>query len=174
MNKRKSPILLAIVLLLCDVASPSVMSAANFPLTQIKVNTESPDKCFKKIYESLCFGLSIYKSDVIHRHSKESLIRDFGKAALNPSISFDLENIDVVKKGWTRYYPFSIDGKSFIMRIFLTEEKLFQPAVPVLYEGSITNPAVTFQVLPSLNEILSDCRIKPTRAYSTRQVDSSA
>ncbi len=174
MDKRRWSIPLAIFILLCDVASPYVISAANFPLTQIKVNTPAPDSFFKKIYNSIYVGLSIYKSDAVQQHSKERIIENFKKLCDFSGVSFDLENIDIIKKGWTRYYPFSVDGRSFIMRIFLTEEKYFQPVAPVLYEGSIVNPEVTFQILPSLNDILSDCKIKPTRTYSTRQVDTSA
>lgn len=64
-------------------------------------------------------------------------------------------------------------GKDFIMRIFLKEDNRRQQALPILYEGRIEDPAVVFQVLPSLNEILSSCKIKPRCTYSTRQVDSS-
>lgn len=174
MSKRKWFLLLAIFFLLHDVTFSSTATAINYPLTQIKVNPDCPDKFFKKIYDSICFGLSVYRLDAIKGCSKEDLIKNLGNVILNPSIRFDLENIDIIKKGWTRYYPFSIDSKNFIMRIFLTEEKLYQPDAPVLYEGSIVNPAVTFQVLPSLNEILADCKIKPTRIYSTRLVDSSS
>ncbi len=103
MGKRKWSIILAIFFLLSDVLSASVSSAINYPLTQIKVDPSSPDKSFKKIYDSICFGLSIYRLDVIERYSKEALIEDAGKIALSPGISFDLENIDIIKKGWTRY-----------------------------------------------------------------------
>lgn len=174
MNKRRWCVFLAMFFLLSDLTFSQIASATNYPLTQIKVTANCPDVLFKKIFDSICFGLSVYKSDVIGQFTKEALIKNFGKVVLNPSISFDLENIDIIKKGWTRYYPFSIDGKSFILRIFLTEEKAYQPAVAILYEGNIQNPAVTFQVLPSLNEILADCKIKPSRTYSTHQVDSSS
>jgi len=174
-NRKKWSIILAIFILVQDAAiSSSAFPAINYPLTQIKVYQNSVDRSFKKIYDSVCMGLAIYKSDVINRSSKEDLINIFSRIVSIPGIKFDLENIDILKKGWTRYYPFSIDGKSFIMRIFLTAEKLYQPSVTVLYEGSVENPAVTFQVLPSLNEILADCKIAPRRTYSTHQVDSSS
>ena len=169
-NKRKWFAVLVVFFLLSDVIIPSVSTAANYPLTQIKVDPDTVDKAFKKIYDSVSFALSVYVSDVIERSSKESLIRNFSQVVLHPSIRFDLENIDVIKKGWTRYYPFSIDGKEFIMRIFLTSERSFLPDAPILYEGSIMNPAVTFQVLPSLKEILSDCKIKPRQVHSSPEV----
>lgn len=174
MDKRKWSAVLVVFFLLSDVIIPSVSTAVNYPLTQIKVDPDTVDRSFKKIYDSICFALSVYVSDVIERSSKESLVRNFSQVVLHPSIRFDLENMDIIKKGWTRYYPFSIDGKEFIMRIFLTSERSYMPDAPILYEGSITNPAVTFQVLPSLNEILSDCKIKPQRTYSVSEVSRSS
>jgi hypothetical protein len=173
-RKRKWLAVVVSFFLFSDVVIPSVSSAINFPLTQIKVDPNTIDRSFKKIYDSVCFALSVYVRDVIGRSAKENLIRDFSDVALHPGIRFDLEKIDMIKKGWTRYYPFSIDGKEFIMRIFLTSERSYLPAAPILYEGSIATPAVTFQVLPSLNTILSDCKIKPHRAYSPTEVNRSS
>ena len=174
MGKGKWFLLLSIFFLLHDVTFSSTAAAINYPLTQIKVNPDCPDKFFKKIYDSICFGLSVYRLDAIKGCSKEDLIKNLGNVILNSSVRFDLENIDIIKKGWTRYSPFSIDNKNFIMRIFLTDEKLYQPDAPVLYEGSIESPAVTFQVLPSLNEILSDRKIKPHKTYSSFEVARSS
>ena len=174
MNKRKWSILSAIFFLVQCLSPCEIFSAANFPLTQIKVDSNSQDQYFKKIYDSICAGLFIYRLDVIERHAKENLIKDFGNAILKSEVKFDLENIDIGKKGWTRYYPFSIGDKNFIMRIFLTGELYYQPKARVLYEGTLSNPAVTFQILPSLNDILSDCKIKPFKTYSTAQVDRSS
>jgi len=173
-NKSKCCAALVIFFLLFDVVIPSLSSAINYPLTQIKVDPDTVDRSFKKIYDSVCFALSVYVSDVIGRSSKEDLIKNFSRIALHPGIRFDLENMDIIKKGWTRYYPFSIEGKEFIMRIFLTSERSYQPPAPVLYEGSIATPAVTFQVLPSLNTILSDCKIKPRQSYSISEVARSS
>jgi hypothetical protein len=168
---------LLVILSLIQYATPSSTSSGpNFPLTQIKIDSNAPDSFFKQVYGSVCIGLSIYKLDVIERYTKEKLITTFQAGAARPGleIRFDMENIDVGKKGWTRYYPFSVDGKNFIMRIFLTSELEYQPKTKVLYEGKLGSPAVTFQVLPPLSEILSDCPIKPIRAYSPSQVERSS
>ena len=45
--------------------------------------------------------------------------------------------------------------------------------VPILYEGTIVKASVTFQVLPSINEILSGCKIKPYQIYSSSEVNRS-
>ena len=42
-----------------------------------------------------------------------------------------------------------------------------------LYEGAIADPAMTFQALPSINEILSDCKIKPLKFYYSYSVSRS-
>ena len=174
MNKERWSIVLAIFFLVQYISPSQTYSATNFPLTQIKVDPNSTDICFKKIYDSLCVGLSIYKLDAIERYTKENLIKNLSNISTKTDVKFDLDNIDMDKKGWTRYYPFSIGDKNFIMRIFLTSELQYQPKVRVLYEGTLTNPAVTFQVLPPLNDILSDCKIKPIKTYLSTQVDRSS
>jgi hypothetical protein len=174
LNRKRWSIFL-VIFFLCAVIIPSkVLSDTNFPLTQIKVDSNSGDGFFKKIYESVYLGLSIYKLDTIEKYTKERLITSLQAGTGNGLIKFDLENIDIGKKGWTRYYPFSIGDKNFIMRIFLTEELQYQPKVKILYEGALKDPAITFQILPSLNDIMSDCRIKPFKTYSTAQADSSS
>lgn len=60
--------------------------------------------------------------------------------------------------------------------IFSFESNSLNPAATLYLnypEGRIEDPAIVFQVLPLLNEILSGCKIKPLYTYSTRQVDSS-
>lgn len=91
-----------------------------------------------------------------------------------PEVRFDLDRIDMGKKGWTRYYPFSISGKDFIMRIFLTREYLFQPKAEVLYEDTTGDKELTFQILPGLNKILEGCRIKPHNPNPSSPVDLSS
>ena len=173
MKRNRLLVLLAALFLLQYTAPSSIFSDPNFPLTQIKVGSDPSDHFFKQIYESVCIGLSIYKLDAIEHNTKEKIMTGFHSGGGN-SVRFDMGNMDIGKKGWTRYYPFSIGDKNFMMRIFLTKELQYQPKVKVLYEGTLDNPAVTFQVLPSLGELLSDCSMKPFRAYSTSQVDKSA
>ncbi|MDD5174660.1 MAG: hypothetical protein WC482_03800 [Candidatus Omnitrophota bacterium] len=175
MNKVKWPVFLALFFLVQSIASSSVSSFENNPLnppTNIDINYSDP--AVKKIYDAVCVGLFLYELDTISRSSKEEIESGYCGLSLDSGVSFDLANMDIGKKGWTRYYPFSIGNKAFIMRIFLTSERAYQPSAPILYEGAITVPAVTFQVLPSLNEILSDCKIKPRQSYSSSEVDRSS
>jgi hypothetical protein len=170
--KKRCLALLVVLFLAQYIAPAEILSGSNFPLPQIRTGAESPDPFFKQICESICIGLSIYKLDAFEKYTKERIAADLRTGS--NTVKYDMENLDIGRKGWTRYYPFSIGDKNFIMRIFLTSEERYQSEVKVLYEGKLDNPAVTFQVLPSLNELLSDCKIKPFRAYSSSQVDKSA
>ena len=166
MKEKKWTALLVIFFLVQGAASSPVLSFESSPLnppTNIDVNHSDP--VMKKIYDAICLGVSLYKLDTIAGLSRGEIERSYPGLSPNSPVRFDLANMDLGRKGWTRYYPFSVGNKSFIMRIFLTAERAFQSSVPVLYEGAIANPAITFQVLPSLNEILSDCRIKPLKLY---------
>jgi len=116
----------------------------------------------------------IYELDAVKRYAKDAIMREYPGLFFNAEVRFDLANIDLGKKGWTRYYPFSVGDKNFIMRIFLTAERSYQVPVATLFEGSIQKPAVTFQVLPCVNEILADCKIKPIGTYPTHEVDGSS
>jgi hypothetical protein len=139
----------------------------------VSIDANSPGNSFKQIYESIYTGLAIYKLDAIEKYPKERLAAALGAICNSSDIAFDLNNISFGKKGWTRYYPFSIGDKNFIMRIFLTGELRYQPKVPVLYEGTLAEPNITFQILPSINDILTVCKIKPIRTYSFALADRS-
>lgn len=174
MNKRRWPIMLASLLLAFLIATPPLFSVENnFLNPPLKVNINSTDNSFKSLYGAVCLGIFFYELDAVKKLTKEEIVRQYPDILFNSEIRFDLANLDLGKKGWTRYYPFSVGNKDFIMRIFLTSERAFQAPVAALFEGNIEQPAVTFQVLPCLNEILADCKIKPTRIYPSRQVDSS-
>src|SRR3989338_7830800 len=173
MSRRKWSILTAIFFLVSSLAVSQAFSYENL-LPQSKVSPSYSENDFKKIYESVCIGLFIYRLDAFQQCAKENLIKYLSALLRDSEVKFDLENIDIGKKGWTRYYPFSISEKSFIMRIFLTEELRFQFEAPVLYEGILTNPAVTFQVLPGINEIVAGRKAEPIRIHSTRPSDSSS
>ncbi|MDP2913725.1 MAG: hypothetical protein Q8N91_06975 [Candidatus Omnitrophota bacterium] len=154
------------------------------PSTLLRVDTELgrsinpsakvPSIYFKQIYGIMCMALSIYKADAVRHSSKEDLIRRYDGAFPDRSARFDLNNIDIGKKGWTRYYPFAAGNKNFIARIFLTEERFYQPNAPVLFQAHIDNPAVTIQILPGVNEILRGCQIKPHPAiYPATEIAAS-
>lgn len=134
-----------------------------------KVSLNKPQTPFLNKYDIyiLCMALLIYKMDVVERYSKdeikEKMAEQYDNSFFNlAGVNFDLENIDYFrKKGLTRYYPFYINEKPFVIRIFRTDEKHHQPEVEVLYEGSVGEPPVTFQILKGVNAILEKCQLRP-------------
>ena len=175
MNKRKTAAIAVLFFLVQAIQLTGMAPAENLspnPLTEIKIG--GSDLTFKETCTFLCVALSIYKSDAFQRMTKEELMKAYGPFLAGSTIRFDLANLDVGKKGWTRYYPFSVGDKQFVARIFLTKETLFQPTVSVLSELVVENLGVTLQVLPGIDEILTDCRIKPNRICPSSQADKSA
>jgi len=174
-SKKKWSVILAIFFLVQSIASSSVLSFEGSPLnppTNVDVNYS--EGAFRQIYAAVCLGVSLYELDAIRGLSKAEIERRHPGLSINSSVQFDLANMDLGRKGWTRYYPLSIGGKAFIMRIFLTSERAYQPAAPILYEGSLAHPAVTFQMLPSINEIISVHKIRPHRTYPSAEVNRSS
>jgi hypothetical protein len=104
---------------------------------------------------------------------KAAIIRKHGQALSSPEIRFDLEKIDMGKKGWTRYYPVMVENRQFIVRVFLTEESSYQPQTPVLYEMVIRNPAVTCQVLPNINSIIESRKTKTLTVFFNTSATTS-
>jgi hypothetical protein len=144
-----------------------VQSAVCSPIDGAALNPPSriDNIPFKQLYSTLCIAVTIYKLDAIEGNGKDVIIKEHGQALLNPDIRFDLEKIDIGKKGWTRYYPVMIGGHQFITRVFLTEERAYQPQRPVLYEMTIPDPAVTCQVLLDVNSIIKSRKIEPPAIF---------
>ncbi len=173
MGKKKVPILLGIFFLV-QVTSSYSLSTETYPLNpQTKVSQHEANVPFQQVHDTVYLALAIYKADAINGESREEIARRFGAALFGRTVQFDFNLMDLGKKGWTRYYPIYIADKPFIVRVFLTDEYAYQPKVPVLFEAAMTNPAVTIQVLPGVNSILKDCRIKPYRIYSDSETGRS-
>ena len=110
-------------------------------------------------------ALELYKADALEGLAKDEIIKRYNDVCADSPVKFDLENLDLVRKGWTRYYPFSIDGRNFVARVFLTKETIFQPKINPISELVLNRLGITVQILPGINEILSDRRIKPNKVY---------
>ena len=169
--------LLAFLFAVQAVASSNIYSTETYSLNPpTRVSLNEPQFLIKKACEVLCLALFIYKMDVIKQCHKNTIIKEYGSFIRSFSdVKFDLDRMDIGKNkdGLTRYYPFSVDGKDFIARIFFTAERTLQPDVKVLYEWSTKDQLLTLQVLPGTNEILSGCKIKPHSIYSSKEVDGS-
>lgn len=174
--KKKITAVIAVTLFLVQVAPfAGIAPAENLspnPLTEI--NTSGASIPFKDTCNFLCMALSLYRSDVIKGMPKEELVKVYSSMLPDSDIRFDFANIDLMKKGWTRYYPFSVGQKKFVARIFLTKEAYFQQKIQVISELAIEDSGVTIQILPGIDEILNDCRIKPNKVYQSLLADKSA
>ena len=175
MNK-KITAAVAVTLFLVQAISLTGMAPAETlspnPLTEI--NTGGANLPFKETCNFLCMALSIYRSDTFKGMPKEELVKAYGSMLSGSDVRFDFAHIDLMRKGWTRYYPFSVGEKRFVARIFLTKEANFQPKVQVISELAIENFGVTIQILPGIGELLNDCKIRPNKAYRSLLTDTSA
>ena len=175
MNKKRTAVIAVTFFLIQIIPLAGLSPAENLspnPLTEIHAGGTNIQ--FKETCNLLCMALSLYKSDVFNGLSKEELIKMYGPLLSDSSVRFDLKHLDIGKKGWTRYYPFSVGRKMFIARIFLTKEAGFQPKVTVISELAVEDLGVTLQILPGIDEILKGCKIAPNKIYSPSQVDKSA
>jgi len=75
-------------------------------------------------------------------------------------IAFDMDNIDFGKKGFTRYYPFTVDGRDLIIRIFDVRETSFLPEFRVFEEGVFEDSRIGFQIIPGIQDIVASKKIK--------------
>ncbi len=128
---------------------------------------------FKEVYAAVSVAIAAYKSDAVDGNASEEIMDRYGGEIPGLDIRFDFKGRGIFKKGWTRYYPIVIHDERFIVRIFLTEEGVYQPQLPVLFEVEIRDPAVTCQILADINSILSDEKIEPHRISSERQAARS-
>ena len=166
MNKSK---LLAILLSLFWVhaTSATAMNSGTFPLSpsqKVSPTETNQNVPFLQKFNVLAFALGLYHLDVKERLSKEG-IRDRlpdASSALDKrlGVSFDIENMHFNRKGFTRYYPFSIEGRQFIIRIFDVGEKHYLPELDVYFEGVFEASGIGFQVIPGIDQILEDKKIE--------------
>jgi len=174
-NKKKLSIFLTVFFLVQNVSIPHALSQQTSllnPPTRVSLNESQ--FCIKGLCDAICVGLFIYKYDTINGYPREKIKEECGAFISRSSqAKFDLDHMDVGRKGWTRYYPFSINDKNFIMRICLTSDLIHQPKVEVLYQDAMRDGTITFQILPGINEVLKDCRIKPHDFRYPAEVDRS-
>ena len=179
MNRKISSIILTIFLLVQSISICELSAGTGLLSPPTKVSLNESQVCIKPLCETICLALLIYKLDAREGYSKEIIRREYGEFINRSSeVHFDLNNIDMGRKvfrkgGWTRYYPFSVGPRQFIIRIFLYEERYCQPWVPAIYEDRTSGGELVFQILPGINELLKDCRIKPNNLSLESPVNTS-
>lgn len=181
MNKKKLSGILTIFFLVPFI-SPIDLSAETFalrPYTKVSLNDSDP--IFRYSNDAVIVGVTLYKLDAFKRLPKADIVKYYDEKLKSfSSVQFDLRSSAIKEnKGFTRYYPFSASGKDFIIRIFLTEEAALRTNdlggdLPVLYEGKLDDPEVTFQILPPLSEILSHHKTEPITPRRSTETGGSA
>lgn len=137
----------------------------NPPFSKLQDSLRSQRKVnFIKEFNILTFALGMYYLDAKERLSKEEVKK---KLAWDSAIwdkefdiAFDMDNIDFKRKGFTRYYPFNIEGRDFIIRIFDVRDKGYLPEFEVFNEGVFEDSKTGFQVIPGINTIIKNRKIK--------------
>ena len=144
-----------------------------FPSQPCALNPSSRilELSFQQISSVVCTAVTIYKDDVFGPLFRNELADKY-KAQDSLAVRFDVES--AFGSGPERYYPVSIGGESFIIRIFTTAKPVDDLGVNILFEMKLENPAVTCQVLPNISAILSDCKIKPRVHYSNTETLKSS
>ena len=115
-------------------------------------------------FNVLTFALGMYYMDTEGKLAKEGvrekLVNNSAIWKEAFGIDFDLDNIDFRKEGFTRYYPFSVEGRDFIVRIFDIREKKRLADCEVYYEGKFEKSNLAFQIIPGIKTLLNDKTIE--------------
>ena len=166
MTRSKSIIIVACLFLVqTQVARAQDLGTSSLNLVE-KVSPTSlhVKEIFASEFNILTFALGMYQMDTEDYLSKEDikekLIKNQSFCERQFNVVFDLDNIDFNKKGLTRYYPFTLNDKSLVIRIFNINEKYYLPDLKVFYEGTFEDSEVGFQIIPGVKEILASQRTK--------------
>ena len=153
---------------------PYMTEAGGFSLAPPSI-INIPD--FNQLLSAVQTGIAIYRLDAMGGCPKAELkAKCEAIAAANPLPDFDISKMDLGKKGWTRYYPFSIGNKDLIIRIFLTGECGYQSKIPdedIILQASRKDLGITYQVFTGVNAILKSCGIKPHTPFDPKRTGIS-
>lgn len=145
-------------------ATPDIRTLPLNPHTKVSPTETNQWKNFLREFNLLAFALGIYYLDAKERLSKEDikekLTLDSAIWEKEFGITFDLDNIDFKKKGFTRCYPFTVNGKDFIIRIFDARDRHYLRGFEILYEDMFEKPRIGFQILPGINTILNGKKVE--------------
>lgn len=159
--KRRSVLIATVVLVATFIGGPVLCLPVEG--SYLAVSARLDNTFFRQACSAVFLALSIYEMDALAGKRKDAIIGLHGSHLVKDDIQLDLEKIDIRKKGWTRYYPVTIAGQPFIVRIFLTKETTYQTQMPIIFEVKMKEPPVTCQILPGIKDILESCKIRPHR-----------
>lgn len=178
MNRKRFVIIVFCLFVVCATSTYAIDIRTSSLNLAKKVSPTNSDikEFFATQFNILTFALNMYQLDTDKRFTKdiikEKLFRSHALWQEEFNIKFDLDNIDFKKKGFTRYYPFSVDEKRFIIRLFNIEEKKHLSDMQIFYEGVLEDSNLGFQIVPGLVEILNSTKaekveIQDPSVYST-------
>ncbi|MCX5679260.1 MAG: hypothetical protein NTZ95_01095 [Candidatus Omnitrophica bacterium] len=171
---RIRPSILLAGLLIFSILMPQVMEAASYALLPPSIIDQA---CFSQLLTAVRIGKMIYRMDAFDRLPTDVLkerLEALSSEAGGPV--FDARNIDFKKKGFTRYYLFTIDGKSLIMRVCLTSELRFQPEIlenDTIVKGEIESVKATYQVF-DMRSLVVGHKIQPRATFHSRETERSS
>ena len=143
----------------CD-ASNIVTAAESMLATQSRLNLVSGSISVKNSISAIEYALFLYRLDCLDRVKKDIILTECAKNPISSiDVVFDLENMGIKRKGWTRYYPVMIGEKLYVVRIFLTREKVYQEKITPEIEVDLKDPQVTCQIISGVSGILKDTPI---------------
>ena len=115
---------------------------------------------FATEFNVLAFALGMYYLDTEEHLSKEGikekLLQSHAILEEKFRVIFDLDNIDLEKNGFTRYYPFVMNEKDYMIRIFDADEKHYLEKTRVYHEGIFEDSEIGFQIIPGINSMLEE------------------
>ena len=162
MNRGKLLLIIACLFLVHTqvIATENLGTYPINPVKKVSPTETNIKEAFARQFNILTFALGIYCLDTEGHLSKdaikERLSSESGICEETLALVFDLNNIDFKKKGFTRYYPFSVKERDFIIRIFDIREKHYLPDFEVFYEGTFKESKIGFQILPGIKTILEE------------------
>ena len=167
MSKKRLVPFLACLFLVHSQVALAIDAGTYFlnPSKKVSPTNTSVKAMFARQFNIIAFALGMYYLDTSGNVPKEDIKKIFEEEIVfceeNFNIVFDLDNIDFKKKGFTRYYPFTVNGQDFIIRLFDVREKSIQPACEVYYEGIMEDSGVCFQIIPGIKVLLADTKVEP-------------
>ncbi len=171
---RLRPSILLAGLLIITILMPQAMEAASYSLLPPSILDQA---CFSQLLTAVRIGKIIYRMDAFDRLPASELNEKL--AALSsetPGPIFDADNADFKKGDFTRHYLFTIDGRSLIMRVFLTSELRLQPEIPdkdMIVKGEIGDLNATYQVF-DIKSLVEGHKPQPRVTFHSREAERSS
>jgi hypothetical protein len=176
----KSRLLLIIVcLFLVHTQLVTASGGGTLPLTppaKVSPTETNQNIIFLKEFNILALALAMYYLEAEERLSNDGLKERLGETLDRWedkfNVTFDLDSIG--RHGFVRDYPFTVRGKSFIIRLFDEMDahhaaRRLPDDVKILYQGKFKE-GIGFQILPGINDILGE--IEPILLQTPERVTS--